>query len=120
MLEQRSVLDDVFDSFLKGSTTFKNREALRHNYIPNNLPHREEHIRYIGQILAPSLKGSLCSNALIYGKTGTGKTAVTKFVLKKLSDKANQLHSKLKVCFVNCRLSSTEYRVFSKLCKNQT
>jgi len=113
---QSNVLEAVFDNFLRGSAIFKNREVLRHDYMPTSLPHREDHIRYLGEVLAPALRGSLCSNALIYGKTGTGKTAVVKYVLSKLVQKADELGSSLKVCFVNCRVAGTEYRVFSALC----
>jgi cell division control protein 6 len=116
MILQKSVLDEVFSEFLKGSTIFKKREALRHDYIPDSLPHREEQIRYLGEMLAPSLKGSICSNILIYGKTGTGKTAVVKFVLSRLGKKAEELGSYVKVTFINCRLIGTEYRIFSSLC----
>jgi len=116
MNKQSEMLDDVFSNFLGESRIFKNREALRHDYIPDYLPHREKEIRILGQILGPSLRGTLCSNILIYGKTGTGKTAVTKFVLKRLAVKADEIRSPLKVSFVNCRLAGTEYRVLSALC----
>jgi cell division control protein 6 len=115
---QKSILEEVFDNFLKGSRVFRTREALRHNYIPEHLPHRGEHIRYLGEVLAPALKGSLSSNVLIYGKTGTGKTAVMKFVLNKLAKKAEDLGSSVEVCFVNCRMAGTEYRVFLNLCSS--
>ncbi|RLI46101.1 cell division control protein Cdc6 [Candidatus Bathyarchaeota archaeon] len=118
MERQNEILDNVFSNFLGESRIFKNREALRHDYIPNYLPHREEEIRLLGQILAPSLKGMLCSNVLIYGKTGTGKTAVTKFVINHLAKKAMEIKSPLKVSFVNCRLVGTEYRVLSALCSS--
>jgi len=118
MNKQSEILEDVFSNFLGESKIFKNREALRHDYIPDYLPHREEEIRILGQILGPSLRGTLCSNVLIYGKTGTGKTAVTKFVLKRLSAKADEIKSPLKVSFVNCRLVGTEYRVLSTLCSS--
>ena len=84
MERQSEILDNVFSNFLGESRIFKNREALRHDYIPNYLPHREEEIRLLGQILGPSLRGMLCSNVLIYGKTGTGKTAGFQPLFEKL------------------------------------
>ena len=84
--ESHSILDDVFENFVKGAKLFKDREVLRHDYLPENLPHREEQIRLLGQTVAPVLKDARCSNIFIYGKTGTGKTAVTKYVLSHLGD----------------------------------
>lgn len=111
-----TVLDDVFQRFLKGSSIFMDRDVLRHDYVPEKLPHREEQIRCFGEIVAPVLRGSRCSNVFIYGKTGTGKTAVVKFVLNKLAQRAQQFGATVKICYVNCRLAGTEYRIFSSLC----
>jgi len=116
-MDELGVLDTVFERFLKDSKIFKDREVLRHDYVPNKLPHREEQIRYLGEIVAPVLRGSRCSNIFIYGKTGTGKTAVIKYVLSKLTYKARDFGAPVKVCYVNCRLAGTEYRVFSILCE---
>jgi cell division control protein 6 len=116
-LTKIETLDDVFDRFLSNIYIFKDREVLRHDYIPDKLPHRDEQIHCLGGIVAPVLRGSPCSNAFIYGKTGTGKTAVTKYVLNKLSSKANQLGATIDVCYVNCRLAGTEYRVLASLCE---
>jgi len=118
MDDPKMILDDVFNHFLKGSQIFKNREVLRHDYVPENLPHREEHIRHLGEILAPALKASICSNVLVYGKAGTGKTAVMKFVLNRLSQKAIELNVPVRICFINCRITGTEYRIFSNLCSS--
>jgi cell division control protein 6 len=96
---------------------FIDREVLRHDYIPNKLPHRDEQIHCLGGIVAPVLRCSPCSNVFIYGKTGTGKTAVTKYVLNKLSSKAHELGVSFEICYVNCRLAGTEYRVLSSLCE---
>jgi len=118
MSKRNMFLDEVFNRFLKGSKIFKSREVLRHDYVPDYLPHRDEQILHLAEITAPTLSGSPCSNVLIYGKTGTGKTAVVKFVLKKLSEKAEEMDSPVKVCFVNCRLAGTEYRVLASLCSS--
>jgi cell division control protein 6 len=115
-MKEPNMLDNVFERFLKNTRVFKDREVLRHDYIPDNLPHREEQICCLGEIVAPVLKGSRCSNVFVYGKTGTGKTAVIKYVLNRLADKARELGAPVKVCYVNCRWAGTEYRVYSNLC----
>ncbi|MEJ2271641.1 MAG: hypothetical protein P8X91_03995 [Candidatus Bathyarchaeota archaeon] len=73
---------------------------MRHDYIPDKLPHRDIQIKCLGGIVAPVLRCSPCSNVFIYGKTGTGKTAVTKYVLNKLTSKANELGADIEVCYV--------------------
>lgn len=110
-----SILDDVFKRFVNGSALFKDREALRHDYLPENLPHREEQIRLLGQTVAPVLKEARCSNLFIYGKTGTGKTAVTKYVLSHLETSAKEFGAQVKFCYINCRMIGSEYRVFANL-----
>ncbi len=110
------MLSGVFESFLKANHIFRNREVLRHDYIPKTLPHREDQVRYLGEMVAPVLKGERCSNIFLYGKTGTGKTAVMKYVLKRLGEKAQDYNAPVKACYVNCRMAGTEYRVFSLLC----
>ena len=110
-----SILDDVFENFVKGAKLFKDREVLRHDYIPDKLPHRESQIRLLGGTVAPVLKDARCSNIFIYGKTGTGKTAVTKYVLSHLEAKAKEYGASVRFCYVNCRLTGTEYRIFANL-----
>ena len=110
-----SILDDVFENFVKGVKLFKDREVLRHDYLPDKLPHRESQIRLLGGAVAPVLKDARCSNIFIYGKTGTGKTAVTKYVLSHLEAKAKEYGASVRFCYVNCRMTSTEYRIFANL-----
>ena len=110
-----SILDDVFEKFVNGNNLFKDREVLRHDYLPDKLPHREEQIRLLGQTVAPVLKDARCSNLFIYGKTGTGKTAVTKYVLSHLETKAKEYGAQVKFCYINCRMTGSEYRVFASL-----
>ena len=115
-MAEKDVLGCVFDDFLNGHSMFANREVLRHDYVPDTLPHREDQVRTLGEMVAPVLKGERCSNIFVYGKTGTGKTAVMRYVLNRLSQKAAEFNSPVRVCYVNCHTSGTEYRVFSSLC----
>jgi len=113
-----NILDGVFEKFVNGAKLFKDREVLRHDYLPEKLPHREEQIRLLGETVAPVLREARCSNIFIYGKTGTGKTAVTKYVLSHLEAKAKEYGAPVKFCYVNCRMTGSEYRVFANLSQN--
>src|SRR3989304_616944 len=110
-----TILDDVFEKFVNGAGLFKDREVLRHDYLPERLPHREDQIRLLGETIAPVLKDARCSNVFIYGKTGTGKTTGTKYVLSHLEMKAKEYGSPVRFCYVNCRMTGSEYRVFASL-----
>jgi len=117
-MANQNVLDDVFDDFVNGIKLFKDREVLRHDYLPEKLPHREQQIKLLGQTVAPVLRNSRCSNIFIYGKTGTGKTAVTKYVLSHLEIKAKEYGAPVRFCYINCRMTGSEYRVFANLSQN--
>lgn len=97
------------------SSIFVNRDVLRSDYIPPSLPHRVDHLRRLGQILSPALSGSRPSNVFIYGKTGTGKTAVLKHVFHRFSCEANKLGRHVRFVYVNCKLLGTEYRILAGL-----
>jgi len=110
-------LDKLFDKFLQGQGIFKDRDALRPTYVPEDLPYRDDQMGMIGSILGPALRGAPPSNILCYGKTGTGKTVVSRYVLDLLVDKAKQ--SKVNApltAHVNCRIVGTNYRVLKTLC----
>lgn len=115
MASEHGILEDIFNNFLQGPHIFKDREVLRPDYIPEHLPHREEQIQQVGGILAPTLKGSRSSNIFIYGKTGTGKTAVIKYVLDHLLHKGREIGAPIEACYVNCRIAGTDYRILAQL-----
>jgi cell division control protein 6 len=68
-MNNNDILDDVFKTFLSNVKIFRDREVLRHDYLPERLPHREEQIRQLGETVAPVLKSERSSNIFIYGKT---------------------------------------------------
>jgi cell division control protein 6 len=111
-----SSLDDLFKRVLSAKI-FVNRDLLRPDYIPEDLPHRETQIKRLGAILAPALIGSRPSNIFIYGVPGTGKTAVTQYVLKKLDAEGKNNDALLKIAFINCKHDNTDYRVLADVCE---
>lgn len=109
-------LDSIFERFSRGPTLFRDRKVLWHSYVPDALPHREEQIMQIGSILASGLKGRRPSNIFVYGKPGTGKTAVTRYVLRELTAKFGELRLPFKAVYLNCRNVDTDYRVLARIC----
>jgi cell division control protein 6 len=113
----KDVLDEIFERTLRKSV-FKNRRVLLPDYVPPNLIHRDEEIKKLGLVLAPSLKGEKPSNVFIYGLTGTGKTAVTKYVLDKLVGKAEELGVNTRYVYINLRQRDTPYRVLADIAES--
>lgn len=95
---------------------FKDRNVLRSDYLPDNLPHRWEHIKRLAEILSPAFNLYRPSNVFIYGKTGTGKTAVVKHVFKRFNEESIKKNLPLKFVYINCRIVGTEYRVLAEMC----
>ena len=113
------LLDDIFDKSLdpENDIIFNDRNVLRTNFIPDDLPFRENQLTDLGKILSVALKNSRPSNLLLYGKTGTGKTVVTKYVTNQLKQKSVDLGLNLQILYCNTRLAGNEYKVLFELNK---
>ncbi|WP_159902555.1 Cdc6/Cdc18 family protein [Salinirussus salinus] len=105
----------LFDDLLSGQPIFENKEVLRPSYTPRKLPHREEQINNMATILVTALRGDTPSNILIYGKTGTGKTASAKFVSDELESTSEKYEVPCEVEYINCEVTDTQYRVLAQL-----
>jgi archaeal cell division control protein 6 len=90
------------------------REVLRDAYVPSRLPHREQQIRSVSEVLAPALRGDVPSNLLIYGKIGTGKTAVVAQVRQDLQKRAGE-SADLTFVYVNCGNIDTAYSLLQTI-----
>ncbi len=105
-------------SYLDNTSIFKkDRDILRASYIPDELPHRDGQISTIAQILYPALKGQRASNLMIFGKTGTGKTAVAKYMKKEIEEAIEMagLDIDLHYIYINCEISDTNYGVLQNI-----
>jgi len=113
-----SFLDDFFDKMLQRKSVFREKRYLSIDYIPERLPHREDEIIKVAGILVNILKGTKPSNIFEYGPVGTGKTAVTKLVLRKLKEKSKNLNLQFSYSYVNCRFYRTSYRALIKIAED--
>ncbi len=108
------MIEDIFRREMEKRSVFKDRDVLSPHYIPSRLLFREEQIEEISQLLAPVLSGKKPNNIFIYGKTGTGKTAVVKYVTNKLLEFARKENRPVEVVYANCRIYNSKYKVLAK------
>ncbi len=106
MSDTSSLFGDPKDIlFLDGS-------ILSPGYIPKRLIARDEQIKKVANLFAPVLFLNLPHNSIIYGKTGTGKTVVVKYVYSKLHEEIekNEVNINIKNILVNCQRFNTSVK----------
>ena len=114
-------MSNIFDEIGQGETVgkalFKDKKPLDHRFLPEKLVHREEQIRQIAKYWIDALNEVTPSNVTLYGKTGTGKTAASKFAREQLLDAANNKNVFVKVEYIRYTDYTTEYQVIAQLCQ---
>ncbi|MCK5548502.1 MAG: AAA family ATPase, partial [Thermoplasmata archaeon] len=105
--------DNIFHNYIKTDTVFADREILLPSHIPERILYRDEQINQLASILAIALKGEKPSNVLIFGKTGTGKTATVKY----LGNEMGRLKGEGKADFIylNCEFFDTPYSIIQHI-----
>lgn len=111
-------LDNIFEKAAIGETLIKNRRTLTIDYVPEKLPFRDEETKTVAQTLSVVLKGARPSNLLLFGKPGTGKTAVVKKVIEHLHKKAKELGLEVIVPIINTKSANTAYKVLYEIAEN--
>jgi archaeal cell division control protein 6 len=107
--------DDLWDM---STSIFNNKNVIKLTYVPktiNDALHRKDIIRKI-QTKLLDIKSNLApDNIFIYGKTGTGKTMITKLVIKDFKEVASKRNVKFTYIHVNCEESFSENEIFRKI-----
>ena len=98
----------------KRSEIVKNRDMLLTSYLPGELPHRSAEIDSIATIIASAFKGNKPSNIMIFGTTGTGKTAVMNFIGNELK-KEDPSGTSCSYIHLNCQIIDTPYGILYEI-----
>src|SRR5712691_5344201 len=106
--------ESIFQPYIGSRPIFKiDRDILRPAFVPDRLPHREDQVDQLAQILATALRGERPSNVLIFGKVGTGKTAVVKHIENEL--RKTDLGRSVYYLYMNCEIVDTPYGVLANV-----
>lgn len=111
--------DEIFQ--IKSSPIFKNSSVLYPSYIPEKLIGRTKEIQDLASLFELLNSGGYPSNALIYGKTGSGKTVVTRFLLRMLGDMLDAnptiMNHRLVRIYIPCKTVSTTNSILYEILK---
>jgi cell division control protein 6 len=100
---------------LSGPTVFKAIDKLDFDYVPKELPHRDEQLRKLARIFGQILTSNISENAFIKGNVGTGKTVMTKKFCADFKKYAQDSGVALETVHVNCRRRNTDSSVMLKI-----
>lgn len=98
---------------------FQRRELLRVGHVPESsrIVGRDQEINGIEDLLRPGAFGDPPRNAIIYGKTGTGKSLVARHVTGRARAIAQQNQVNMVAAYVDCDEKDTETRASRDLAK---
>lgn len=107
------LINNIFETELTARTIFKDLSVLSPHYVPDELPGRENHAKTVSTIIAPAVRNEKPNNLFIYGKTGTGKTCVTRYVARKFNEfvEKSNLNVMVKIIYMNCKVYNSKYQV---------
>jgi len=96
---------DIVKETLERPTVFKDETPLSLEFIPRNLPHRDDQMRFLTQLFRFSLDSpfSTSQRVLITGDVGTGKTVLAQRFGTDLVKAAKGRKVNLQYVHVNCR-----------------
>jgi len=102
--------------FERDTDIYRDRDALREDYQPEDIVGRDTELENYQAALQPVINGEQPNNIFLYGKTGVGKTVASRYLLKHLQEDADQYDDIfLTVVFLNCDGLNSSYQVATHL-----
>ncbi len=93
----------------------KDQEKLSFDYVPEELPNREDQIQNLFGLFRGIVSSNISQNVLLYGPVGTGKTATAKRFCMDFEDWAKEKGKTIDYAFVNCRRRKKDSSVMWKV-----
>jgi len=98
----------IFDNMLKGDESlFLNEIALDFDYLPKEVPFRENENKQVAECIKPLFSERTGTNLFICGSPGIGKTVAVKNVFRELKTKTDSI----KTIYINCWKLDTSFKM---------
>ncbi|MEK6835474.1 MAG: AAA family ATPase [Nanoarchaeota archaeon] len=91
---------------------FLNDVALSYDFIPKEIPHRENEHHYIATCIKPLFENRNGKNLFIFGPPGIGKTLAIKSILKELEETSDEIIP----IYINSWKHDTSHKILLEIC----
>lgn len=108
-------MENIFKKYLeRAEFTEFDMKVFEPNFVPERMPHREREISLLADNFGKIFLGSSPKNEIIYGKSGTGKTAVIKFLGRELKSISKGKRN-VEFIYLNCQVKDNAYSVIETI-----
>lgn len=109
--------DPLFKGLEDGPTIFADKKLLTIRHVPgeDRIVGRDEQIEDLATEVGPVVAGDPPNNVLIYGKTGTGKSLVSRYVARRTARAAEARGIEFGYAYVDCSTDDSETQVLITL-----
>lgn len=109
------IMDDVDSIFADDVELIKNADVLEEDYTPDEILCRDDVLQQYTSVFKPIYKGRPPQNSFLYGDTGVGKTAATKYLRENLERDIERKNEQLpedeqitlNIIWINCENFTT-------------
>jgi Cdc6-like AAA superfamily ATPase len=83
----------------------ENARVLTEGFVPTEVSHRNAELNALSTALEPAARDEPAEHVLLFGPTGTGKTCLARYMLRRLEEQAF-----VTTAYVNCWEAHTRFR----------